>query len=310
MRIAVIGHLCQDIIHLPDNTGSERVTESYGGIFWTLATVANLLSPSDDVCPVFGVGEADYDPLVERIGSYRNVDTSGIFKFKGRTNQVHLFYGEDAQHRIECSRHISEPIPFDRIKPYLDVDGVLVNMISGYDITLDTLDHIRMSVRDKQIPIHFDFHSLTLGIDKEFKRFRRPVTDWRRWCFMMNSIQMSEDEAAGLTSERFDEPALVNHLLSLMVNGLIVTRDRRGGTLFRQQHKKIVRHDYTGIRTKSVDPTGCGDVFGSAFLVDYLKSLDWIHAVEFANQAAAAKATFAGVDGVDRIQDLIVSTSA
>lgn len=311
MRIAVIGHLCQDIVHLPDGSSSEGLTQSYGGIFWPIATLANLLSSHDVVYPVLGVGEAEYDSLIERLRRYDNVDTSGIFRFKGPTNQVHLFYDEHGRHRTECSKHISEPIPFARIKPYLDVDGVLVNMISGFDITLDTLDYIRMSVRDKQIPIHFDFHSLTLGIDKEFKRFRRPVTNWRRWCFMVNSIQMSEDEAASLPSERFDEPSLVNHLLFLMVNGLIITRDKRGGSLYRQEHKKLVQHDFAGIQTKAVDPTGCGDVFGAAFLAEYLKTRDWIHSVEFANQVAAAKTTFSGVDGVDRIQDLIgVRTSA
>ena len=92
-------------------------------------------------------------------------------------------------------------------------------MISGFDITLETLDLIRMEVRDQGTPIHFDFHSLTLGIDADDKRFRRPLPDWRRWCFMLHSIQLSEQEALGLTTERYNEEDLVNQLMPLMVNG-------------------------------------------------------------------------------------------
>ena len=92
----------------------------------------------------------------------------------------------------------------------------------------------------EDIPIHFDFHSLTLGTDQEFKRFRRPLTDWRRWCFMLNSIQMSEEEALGLSAERYDEKTLINHLMPLMVETLLITRSERGVTVIVQDiHKKL-----------------------------------------------------------------------
>ena len=55
-------------------------------------------------------------------------------------------------------------------------------MVSGADITLETLGYIQMETREHGISIHFDFISLTLGTDEEYKRFRRPITDWRRWC--------------------------------------------------------------------------------------------------------------------------------
>lgn len=182
MTITVIGHLCKDIVHLPEEKDNTTPQESFGGIIYTLLTLANLMSERDTIQPVFGVGQSDYEVLIEQLKQYKNIDTDGIFKFKGLTNQVHLFYQKEAQTRIECSKQISVPIPFNRIKSHINGDGVLINMISGSDITLETLDYIRMEVREQRIPIHFDFHSLTLGVDQENKRFRRPLTDWRRWC--------------------------------------------------------------------------------------------------------------------------------
>jgi sugar/nucleoside kinase (ribokinase family) len=295
MTITIIGHLCKDIIHFPGEKDVQE--ESFGGIMYTLLALANLMSERDCVQPVFGVGQTDYEPLMEQLKPYKNIDVSGIFKFKGPTNQVQLFYQKDAQTRIECSQNISAPIPFNRIKPYLDVDGVLINMISGADISLETLGYIRMEIRERGIPIHFDFHSLTLGTDQEFKRFRRPLTDWRRWCFMLNSIQMSEEEALGLSTERYDEKTLTNHLMSLMVETLLITRGDRGVTVIVQDiHKKLTLKDIAGVSLENVaDTTGCGDVFGAAFLYQYLKSKDSFIAAEFANKAAAMNATYKSI---------------
>jgi sugar/nucleoside kinase (ribokinase family) len=292
MTITIIGHLCKDIVHLP---GEKYVQEeSFGGILFALLTLANLMSERDCIQPVFGVGQADYEMLMEQLKPYKNIDVSGIFKFKGPTNQVQLFYQKNAQTRIECSQNISDPIPFSRIKPYLDGDGVLINMISGADITLETLGYIRMEVRERDIPIHFDFHSLTLGTDQEFKRFRRPITDWRRWCFMLNSIQMSEEEVLGLSAERYDEKTLTNHLMTLMVETLLITRSEHGVTVIVQDiHKKLTHKDIAGVSFgNAVDTTGCGDVFGAAFLYQNLKSKDSFVAAEFANKTAALNATF------------------
>jgi sugar/nucleoside kinase (ribokinase family) len=303
MIITIIGHLCKDIVHLPDEKEAQQ--ESFGGIMFTLLALANLMSERDVIQPVFGVGQADAEILMEQLKQYKNIDTSGIFKFKGQTNQVHLFYQKDARTRIECSKNISPAIPFTRIKPYLDGDGVLINMISGADITLETLDYIRMEIRERSIPVHLDFHSLTFGIDQEFKRFRRPLTDWRRWCFMLNSIQMSEEEAIGLSAERYDEATLTNHLMPLMVETLIITRGERGTSVIVQDiHKKLTRKDFDGVSFgEAIDTTGCGDVFGAAFFHQYLKSKDSFAAAEYANKIAALNATFKSASALSGLRE-------
>lgn len=300
MTITVIGHLSIDEYRVPNLPGNVGVQDEYvGGIFYSLATLAALMSPTDIIHPVFGVGEKEFDSFKKQLEEFPNIDPSGIFKFKGNTNRVTVFYENESDQRIECSKHIAEPIPFAKIKPFLDTDGILINMISGSDITLDTLDRIRMAVRDSRTPIHFDFHSLTMGIDTEYRRFPRPLTEWRRWCFMLNSIQMTEDEARGLTAERFDETTLVNHLMPLMVKTLLITRGGRGATAIIQNNKKLSRHDFPATsHGPVVDSTGCGDVFGSAFLYYALREKDYMRAADLANQAAGQKSTFRGTEGI------------
>jgi hypothetical protein len=302
LKITVVGHLARDYFHITDPSGNEQIAEAWGGIYYSIATLSALLSPDDKVIPVFGIHETEYDALLDRLQRFGNIDTKGIFKTKEPVNEVH-FFGTHAAGKVECSKHIASPIPFQRIKPFLDVHGILVNMASGFDIVLETLDVIRMNVRDDGVPIHFDFHSLTLGIDEELKRFRRPLSDWRRWCFMLHSIQLSEEEAATLTAERYDETTLINQMMPLMVNGLVITRAERGAMLIRQEHKKLFRHDIPGIEVPAViDTIGCGDVFGAAFFVEYLKTKDLVKAAESGNNIASMKSTFRGPDGLEALR--------
>jgi sugar/nucleoside kinase (ribokinase family) len=306
MDITLIGHLCLDVVH---RSGEQNEVRSFGGISYSLLTLANLLGSDDKVIPVFGIGEAEYDEYMDLLAPYSAIDRSGIFKTRQPTNLVHLFYDESGQARTECSQNISDPLRFERIRPFLDTDGLLINMVSGFDMTLETLDKIRMEVREHDVPIHFDFHSLTLGVDDKATRFRRPLTDWRRWCFMIHSVQMSETEASGLSAERFDEQTLVNHLMPLMVRALLITRGSRGVTLIEQINKKLERHDLPGIPVEELsDPTGCGDVFGAAFFYHYLNNEHHVAAARFANELAALKATFSGLEGLNRLRNHVPAT--
>ena len=295
MKITVIGHLCLDVIHHADGTE----TQSPGGIYFSVAALAHLLTPPDTVVPVFGVGKNDYESITGLLGRYPSVDTSGIFRMNAPTNQVHLEY-RDSKNRVECSRNIAEPIPFKKIKPHLDADVVLVNMISGFDVTLETLDEIRMEVRDAKTPVYMDVHSLTLGVNEDDTRFLRPLDAWRRWLFMLHGAQMNEDEAAILSDTRYGENDLAKQILALNTTTFIITRGEAGCTAFVDSHKHIQRHDFAGIPARgTVDPTGCGDVFAAAYCAHYGKTRDILRSVEFANTVAARKASLTGSDNID-----------
>jgi sugar/nucleoside kinase (ribokinase family) len=290
MKFLVVGHFCFDVLHPGDGTEVER----YGGIYNAVAALATLVEQSDAVSPVFGVNRGDYQRVVEHLHEIPNVDTSGIFKFEEPTNRVHVYLNK--QEQVVCSKDIARPIPYEKIRRHLSVDGVLVNMVSGFDITLETLDHIRLAIRSHNIPLHFDYHNLTLGVNEHHERFRRPLDDWRRWAFMDDTVQLNEEEIGGLTVERSSEKQTVGHLLTLGVKGVVVTRGEGGATLYYDEHKKVIRKDVDGIKSESSGShSGSGDMFGAAFLFKYLKGKDLQAAAEFANGFAAA-GNPAGID--------------
>lgn len=302
MTVTVIGHLCIDEVPLSgknaggktDGKTGAQTAEAYGGIYYSVAALSALLGPDDSVRPVFGVGKEDHAALLENLAAMPNVDPSGVYKLPGPTNRVSLRYPPGGE-RIEVSRDIADPIPWRKIQPALDTDLVLVNMISGNDVALETLDEIRMRTRDRNVPVHFDLHSLTLGSRDDFSRFRRPVEAWRRWLFMLHSVQMNETEAAAMTPEGYGEEDLAKQALALNTRALCITRGSRGCTVFVNEKKHIVRHDVPGLPVEGEpDATGCGDVFGAAWCARILSGGDPREAAEFANEVAAARAALGG----------------
>lgn len=297
MQITVVGHICFDIIKYPD--GKEN--QSYGGIFYTVAALANLLGQDDVVIPVFGVGKSDYDEVISLLNKYGNVDTSAIYRMNGKTNQVTLTYQSD-NCRVECSKNISEEIPIKKIRPTLSSDMIIINMISGFDISLETLDEIRIHVREENKPIYMDIHCLVCGVNPDFTRFYRPLEGWRRWLFMLHGVQMNEKEAKALTNEFSDENILASHILALNTNVLHITRGERGSTIYVNEHKNVKRYDFNPIKPeKAVDTTGCGDVYAAAYSVSYLKWKDIIKASSYANEVASFNAQFPGSSGINEL---------
>jgi hypothetical protein len=285
MKFLLLGHFSFDVHHSED--GGEHVR--YGGLYHALATLASIMDKGDTAIPVFGLGKEDSDEVMEKLSTFPNVSTEGIFKLTGSTNRVH-FYPSPERAPVECSKDIAPPIPFEKVRKQLPVNGVLVNMFSGADISLETLDQIRMAIRSQNISLHLDYHNLTLGLGTEQERYRRPLQEWRRWAFMTDTVQLNEEEIAGLTPDRLPEEKAVAHLLTLGIKGVVITRGERGASTFTNEHKHVIRADIPGITvdTPGGDTTGCGDVFGAAFHYNFVKTSDLRGSAEFANRIAAA----------------------
>jgi sugar/nucleoside kinase (ribokinase family) len=75
---------------------------------------------------------------------------------------------------------------------------------------------------------------------------------------------------------------------------VVLTRAGRGCTLWTRD----ARHDLPALASHVVDPTGAGDVFAAAFLVQLSESRDALGAARFANAAAALAVRGAGLEGI------------
>jgi sugar/nucleoside kinase (ribokinase family) len=249
-----------------------------------------MAGPEEVIVPVFGVHRSDREALLRDLSRRKGVDCSSVFQSDSPTSRLFLHPEEEKGWKV-CTKDIAPPIPFDRIRRHLDADAVLVNMVSGLDLTLETLDEIRMTIRGRAVPMHFDYHNLTLGIDAGHERMRRPLPEWRRWAFMIDTVQLNQYEAATLALERLTEEQTAGHLLTLGVKGVLVTRGPDGVTLYDNDHKHVRRRGIPGVAIGFRGAiVGCGDVFGAAFLMSGIRGADLMAAATAANAWAAAYA--------------------
>jgi hypothetical protein len=285
MKLTLIGQYCVDVFRKADGSEERRP----GGLYHSVVAMSGIASDRDTIYPIFSVGESEAENIRASFSPFKNVDLSGMLVLPGPTHEVR--YDEESPN--EHALHLAPPIPFKHIKRFLNVDGVYVNMISGRDIVVDTLDEIRLEIRGKKIPLHLDIHCLTLHTHDDGSRTFRPMADWRRWCFMTDSVQLNAQEAAEMSVEHFSDILLAKQMIPLMVQAFIITRGAEGATLYREEHKQLKTIPIpAGTDVTPVSTLGAGDVFGASLLYSFLKKKNYEEAAAFACLAASQSTGF------------------
>lgn len=292
-RLTVIGTITKDTITFPDG----KVKKSFGGILYNILPFA-LLAPQDMVIsPVCNLGSDIYKKVFSYLKRFGNIDLSGISMFKEKNNHVHLFY-DRRWHKKEILKNLVPKIEFSQIEPYLNSDCLLINFISGFDIDLETLQKIRKKSDSR---IFMDVHSLILGIKKSGQRFFKVPDLWREYMKIADIVQMNFKEMQIISGSYLKSE---NHLkgfaqtiLNLGPQILLVTCGRKGAFLYYKKSKRIICYHTSALQVRDfIDPTGCGDVFSSGFLLAYLKTCAPELSCEYANSLAGMKSRFSGIE--------------
>ena len=119
------------------------------------------------------------------ISSIENIKAEGIRKKEAQNNHCVITYGSSGERREALEGRLP-PLKYDDVRSYLQVDLLLVNFISGFDIGLEALKRIR---REFAGIIYMDLHSLTLGIDPQGRRFLRPIPQAEEWIAQADILQ-------------------------------------------------------------------------------------------------------------------------
>ncbi len=115
---------------------------------------------------------------------------------------------------------------------------------------------------------------------------------------LLDVLILSHDDLLPFAEgNRTGADAMLSHW-SMQVPLLVATDGRHGATLF--QHGIAER--FTAYPAHEVDPTGAGDVFAAAFLVDYHRHGDPRKAVDFANCVASLSIEHEGIAGIPTME--------
>jgi sugar/nucleoside kinase (ribokinase family) len=297
--IVVIGTINKDTIIFPDG----KKTESFGGILYNVLSLSYLGRDNVRIYPVCNLGYDVYDEVTSHLTSAQNVEVDGINKVKCKNNHAFLSINKENE-REETLKNRVPPLNYAQIKPSLKADVILVNFISGSDLSLKTLKKIR---NETDALIFMDVHSLTLGIDQSGKRFFRAPKNWREWVGQADIVQMNLPELNELAKRNLTSDQEIRefggYILSLGPRAVLITLREHGAVMFFDNN--VRRFEGWKVR-RFKDATGCGDVFSAGFLVSYLVTKDLTKSVDFANRVAAAKCRVSGTEGMKNLLKRVV----
>jgi sugar/nucleoside kinase (ribokinase family) len=311
MNYIIIGEPCIDMIHHGDGS----VSKSYGGILYSLITSAVLSSSGDVIYPLMNLGADEYDNIKEILKKYSKISTEGIFRSNHPTKKVHMYdsdYRSSKLAKIECLQEGEYTLTFDKAESFLkQADAILINMISGADIELDTLKKIRSGFNGY---MHMDIHNLVMRTNSSGYREHTNLENWREWCTNTDTLQMNEFEIGILSREKRNDYEIAEEILINMnrsMKGVIVTKGRTGVSGFTSKEKSfgaekfydLDRYDIAAIENpRFADSTGCGDVFASSFMMDYSKNSDFKKSLHYATRIASFKTSLKGIEELDKLK--------
>lgn len=300
MKIAVIGSVIRDYI-VPYQAPP---VESFGGIFYTILILTQLLEDDAEIYPICFTG-TDFDQQIrEKLKPYRNIKLDGLQLQPQKHTAHHIIY-RDQETRTEVETQPLPPLQRANIQLAFDCDAIIVNFITGRDLSFDAYHYLGTFTRPL---IYVDFHSLALVKDTQGQSFYHRLPDWVNWVRPAQILQMNQMEAITLgdlasdwTNPGYREfgEAILNYGVQIFN----MTLGSQGSLLFYRQNNELIVKKIPAYPVSKVrDVTGCGDAFASGFIVDYFKRREPGRAVTFANTIAALKTQFIGTEDLSQMQ--------
>ena len=310
-RLGVIGSFVWDVIHGRDARAVP--VEEWGGITYALGALDAALPEDWEIVPVMKVG-ADLAPQArDFLQTLRRLaQDAALVEVPYPNNRVELRYFSD-ERRSEVLRGGVPGWSWLGLTPLLrDLDALYVNLISGFELDLETAQLIRQHFRG---PIYCDLHSLVLAVQPSGLRTPRPLPNVADWCRCFDLLQVNEDELAMMAP---DPLALAATAMAAGVRCLVVTLGSRGAVYFAAPDFERLADlraapslgaALGAVRTALVpaeaardagpgDPTGCGDVWGATYFSRLVAGDKLADAMRAAHRAAARNVEHRGATGL------------
>jgi sugar/nucleoside kinase (ribokinase family) len=277
MKLLVIGHSVVDRII----TREDEVIKP-GGIYYSILGLINFIEKTDEIFLCSEMSKTDeylFSDIYDKI-------RADYISYKDKIPQVILKLHDDKERDERyCNMSKNLNVPEDDLNKY---DGILLNMISGFDINLEQLRSIRIKHKGD---IYFDVHTLARDLGKDLKREFRQIPDFNEWAINIDILQCNEGEFKTLSNKtsRID---VVRELFSYGIKIIILTKGEEGARVFIENQERIESVYMSSLKVKSINYVGCGDVFGAVFFYNYIRNKDIPEALKIANAAAGIFTTY------------------
>jgi sugar/nucleoside kinase (ribokinase family) len=277
MNFLVIGHSVVDKI-----IERELCSIKPGGIFYTVISLLSQILPEDKIFLCSNIDDKNTALFKE---TYDLVERE-FFNTVNSIPNVELVVSESGE-RKETYSEIAENL----ILPKKDLDrfnGILINMITGYDLSLLQLKELRKNYSGI---IYFDVHTLSRSVDNKLNRIFKPIKNFSEWAKCIDILQTNESELKTL-SNKSKEITIVEELFSYGIKQIVLTRSEKGATVFCNENDSIKSSHINALQVNTINKVGCGDVFGAVYFYNCIKNNKIQLALEQANLYAGISTTY------------------
>jgi sugar/nucleoside kinase (ribokinase family) len=292
MKLLVIGHSVEDHV---DQNGSIQVKP--GGIYYSASALLSFKEPEDEIYLCSSVSKKNFG-LFKPV--FENLNTDYL-RFVESIPFVYLKI-HDKGEREECYGSLTGNLELD-LSEINSFDGIYLNMITGYDISLNQLLELRKVYKGL---IYLDVHTFSRGIDENMKRIFRVIPDFKLWAQSVDIVQVNTHELLTLSS-RTNEEEIIEEVLSLGCRFLIVTKGEVGSSAYFREDSRVETLSMPAIKVETKNKIGCGDVFGSIFFYSYLKTGSLEESLKKANAAGGRAASYSGLSEFRNLKKDVVA---
>ena len=305
--IGALGTIVLDTIHpapaatAGDGSRESAPLEDWGGLVYALESLEVAREEGWRFLPIAKVGDDVFEAASRRVESLSGVaGLDGLRRVDESNNRVELRY-HDAGDRCERLEGGVPGWTWDELAPLAaQCDALYVNFVAGWELDLDAASALR---RNFDGPIYCDVHSLLLGVDTSGVRVRRALPNRDDWVACFDFIQGNESEIELLTG--CEEP--IDGIRALVDDGAraaFCTLGTEGAAWATDEGAGLVDAAPSDSRG-TVDPTGCGDVWGAACVAGLVAGRLPAEAARRANRFGSVTAGHPGTRGLSaRLRDL------
>ena len=264
MKLLVIGHSVLDFIK------SDKIEKiSAGGIYYTISALNRLKKDYDEIFLCSQYDDESYNYFKPEFEKVSNKYLQKVDKIP----RVHLNL-QKGRERHEAYENITNNLSVD-VSDLNQFDGILINMITGFDITIEQLNQIRHNF---SCLIFMDVHTLSRGLSDDYKREFRLIPDFKTWAACLDIIQVNQNELFTL-SQKKTEMEIAEEILNIGVKVLCVTKGELGAKIFYHQQNEIMSYFIAANKICNPNIIGCGDIFGASFFYSYIRNKNAINSL-------------------------------
>ncbi len=290
MELIVVGHLSRDLIITPD---ARRETLGGSAAYAMIAPSIGALG-AGIVSKVGADFEHHYLATLEKAG----LDLTGLHVEGLHSTRFVNIYDESGE-RTQRVEAVAAPIrPDDFSDAHLESTIVHFSPLTGDEVEVRCIEEVRTSGALTSL----DVQGFLRKVGAQGDVLPCSWADRDEVLTLVDVVKFHEDELRAAYSYE-SEISVANEILGLGPRVVLVTKDRRGSTIYTRNSQVDIP---LILARRQADTTGSGDIYAIAFLLEYMRTADVKRAGLFAATCSSFNVETVGPYGIptrERVED-------